>query len=303
MVNWGKRRFFVLPWRSLPRSFSFDFTVARAPRCLTAPALSSNLTTINYQLLAINQPALRPWREIPCCTDCARAPRYRRQPGLVAAGPRAGPLAVDTELPNPASGGKGLGTFSLKTSKPWDFFPQNFQTLELFLSKFPNIGTFPFKISKPWNFLPQKLPNLGTFCSKTSNAWNFCLPQGLCRSSGVLCNLSPLCSLFSVLSVFSVVTISFICNLRFSMLRWQQSAIHAQAHHDPQRARPPVLYARSQRAAVRGQKSEAGGQRAAVPPYCFESGYHICGPPSTEQAMPVEAMQRRPSAPRVELPA
>ena len=182
-VNWGKRRFFVLPWRSLPRSFSFDFTVSRAPRSLTAPALSSDPTTINYQLLAINQPALRTWRKIPCCTDCARAPRYRRQPGLGAAGPRAGPLAVDTELPNPASGGKGLGTFFFKISKPAPITigarlaPTAVgAALELFPSKLPNLGTFPFKISKHWNFsfknfqilelFIPKLPMLGIFACK-----------------------------------------------------------------------------------------------------------------------------------------
>ena len=68
-----------------------------------------------------------------------------------------------------------LGTFSCKTSNAWNFSFQNFQTLELFLPKPPNLGTFDPKIFKHWNFSLTELPRFGDFLFKISNPWNFCL--------------------------------------------------------------------------------------------------------------------------------
>ncbi len=92
--------------------------------------------------------------------------------------------------------------FCPESSKLWKFPATKFQTLELFLPKFPNLGTFLSRSSKPWKFFSQNFQTLELFLSKFPNLGTFACrrvypaPAG-CPVIFLLCVLFSLCPLCS----------------------------------------------------------------------------------------------------------
>ena len=80
----------------------------------------------------------RRWDKFPCCPTVVQAAPYF--PGLRG--------SCDLSLAVP-----GAGDQIFKSSKPWRFFRQKFQGLEVFVGKVPRFGSFERKSSKVWKFL------------------------------------------------------------------------------------------------------------------------------------------------------